>query len=136
MDFIQNLLKNIQILNRIIEKAVKKYTRDVKLSKFPSNKNFLNGTKPETELEFKDKFNDLYNNHKVKIYIFIIFLIILLLHLFIQQKNEKNVLISEKYVQAGINISLDKNNEAKNILKKIILSENKFYSILALNSCY
>ena len=32
-------------LNRIIEKAVKKYTRDVKLRKFPSEKNFLNGSK-------------------------------------------------------------------------------------------
>ena len=32
-------------LNRIIEKAVKKYTRDVKLKKFPSINNFLNGTK-------------------------------------------------------------------------------------------
>ena len=32
-------------LNRIIENSVKKYTRDVKLIKFPSKKHFLNGTK-------------------------------------------------------------------------------------------
>ena len=32
-------------LNRIIEKATKKYTRDVKLKKFPSNKHYLNGQK-------------------------------------------------------------------------------------------
>ena len=32
-------------LNRIIAKAVKKYTRDVKQNKFPSTNNFLNGTR-------------------------------------------------------------------------------------------
>ena len=38
-------VKKYANINRVIEKAVKKYTRDVKLSKFPSNKNFLNGSK-------------------------------------------------------------------------------------------
>ena len=28
-----------------IEKAIKKYTRDVKLNRFPSKKNYLNGSK-------------------------------------------------------------------------------------------
>ena len=32
-------------LNRIIEKAAKKYSSDVKLKKFPTKKNFLNGRK-------------------------------------------------------------------------------------------
>ena len=31
--------------SKIIEKSVKKYTRDVKLKKFPSKTNFLNGNK-------------------------------------------------------------------------------------------
>ena len=43
--FYPKFVKKYQNLNRIIEKAVKKYTRDVKLNKFPSKKNFLNGTK-------------------------------------------------------------------------------------------
>jgi len=43
--FYPKFVKKYINLNRIIEKAVKKYTRDVKLIKFPSIKNFLNGTK-------------------------------------------------------------------------------------------
>ena len=43
--FYPKFVKKYQNLNRIIEKAVKKYTRDVKLNKFPSKKYFLNGTK-------------------------------------------------------------------------------------------
>ena len=42
--FYPKFVKKYVNLNRIIEKAIKKYTRDVKLSKFPSFKNFLNGT--------------------------------------------------------------------------------------------
>ena len=43
--FYPKFVKKYANLNRVIEKAVKKYTRDVKLKKFPSIKNFLNGTK-------------------------------------------------------------------------------------------
>ena len=43
--FYPKFVKKYVNLNRIIEKAVKKYTRDVKLKKFPTKKNFLNGTK-------------------------------------------------------------------------------------------
>ena len=42
--FYPKFVKKYVNLNRIIEKAVKEYTRDVKLNKFPSEKNFLNGT--------------------------------------------------------------------------------------------
>tara|TARA_B000000609_G_C24114224_1_gene315759 strand:- start:165 stop:956 length:792 start_codon:yes stop_codon:yes gene_type:complete len=43
--FYPKFVKKYVDLNRIIEKAVKKYTKDVKLKKFPSKKNFLNGHK-------------------------------------------------------------------------------------------
>ena len=43
--FYPKFVKKYVNLNRIIEKAVKKYTRDVKLKKFPAINNFLNGTK-------------------------------------------------------------------------------------------
>ena len=43
--FYPKFVKKYVNLNRIIEKAVKKYTRDVKLKKFPGINNFLNGTK-------------------------------------------------------------------------------------------
>ena len=43
--FYPKFVKRYVKLDRIIEKAVKKYTREVKSSKFPTKKNFLNGTK-------------------------------------------------------------------------------------------
>ena len=43
--FYPKFVKKYATLNRIIEKAVKKYTREVKKGKFPLKKNFLNGTK-------------------------------------------------------------------------------------------
>ena len=54
---------------------------------------------------------------------------------FIQQKNKKNNnLIGEKYIQAGLNLSLNKKDEAQKLFDEIILSKNKFYSILSLNT--
>ena len=43
--FYPKFVKKYANLKRVIEKAVKKYTRDVKLKKFPAINNFLNGTK-------------------------------------------------------------------------------------------
>ena len=43
--FYPKFIRKYANLNGVIEKAVKKYTRDVKLHNFPSKKNFLNGTK-------------------------------------------------------------------------------------------
>ena len=40
--FYPKFVKKFVNLNRIIEKAVKKYTREVKLNKFPKKINFLN----------------------------------------------------------------------------------------------
>jgi 3-methyl-2-oxobutanoate hydroxymethyltransferase len=42
--FYPKFVKKYENLNRIIEKAVKKYTSDVKLEKFPTIKNLLNGS--------------------------------------------------------------------------------------------
>ena len=44
--FYPKFVKKYTDLKKIIENAVKKYTKDVKSRKFPSTKNFLNGTKP------------------------------------------------------------------------------------------
>ena len=43
--FYPKFVKKYINLERIIEKAIKKYTREVKLKKFPTKKNFLNGPK-------------------------------------------------------------------------------------------
>ena len=43
--FYPKFVKKYASIERVIEKAVKKYTREVKYNKFPSKKNFLNGSK-------------------------------------------------------------------------------------------
>ena len=43
--FYPKFVKKYVNLDRLIEKAVKKYKKDVKLNKFPKKKNFLNGNK-------------------------------------------------------------------------------------------
>ena len=43
--FYPKFVKKYVELNRVIEKAVKKYSREVKIRKFPKFKNFLYGRK-------------------------------------------------------------------------------------------
>ena len=90
----------------------------------------------ENKTEIKIRLLNFYNSNKVKIY-FLLFVMILTLisFSFIKYKNEKNnILISEKYVEAGLNLSLNQTDKAKKIYEEIIYSENNFYSILALNT--
>ena len=47
---------------------------------------------------------------------------------------KKNNIIAEKYIQAGIFLNLEKKDDARQIYEEIILSKNKFYSILSLNN--
>ena len=49
-------------------------------------------------------------------------------------QNSKNEKVSEKFVQAGIYLSLNQQEKSKKIYKEIIKSKNKFYSLLALNN--
>ena len=44
------------------------------------------------------------------------------------------MLVSEKYIEAGIHLSENQNEKAKIILKEIIYEKNDFYSVLALNT--
>ena len=74
---------------------------------------------------------------KYKKLLFVIFLIVIItlstiIFLNYYQKN-KNERISEKYIIAGIYLSSEKKEDSKLLYKEIILSKNKFYSILALN---
>lgn len=91
--------------------------------------------KLENRIELKNRLIKFYNFNKKKFYISLFFLIIILFSTFILKNNKerKNIFISEKYVQAGIYLKSERNNEAKILYEEIILSKNKFYSVLALN---
>ena len=92
--------------------------------------------KLESNLKLKNKIINFYNLNRLKIYIFIF----LLLSIFIAMTfmkynhNQKNILISEKYIEAGMNLAANKNENAKLLYEEIILSKNKFYAILSLNT--
>lgn len=90
----------------------------------------------ETKLDLKDKFINFYNSNKLKILIFSIILsIALIMVMFLKYFNEKqNIIIADKYIKAGLYLSSNKKENAKEIYEEIILSKNKFYSILALNT--
>ena len=90
----------------------------------------------ENKIELKDKLISYYNKNKI---IFLIFFLIILIastiFIFMEKNYEKkNNLISEKYIQAGLLLSSGNIEISKNIYEEIILSENKFYSILSLNN--
>ena len=87
------------------------------------------------KIELKDRLISFYNTNKIKIYTFIIFLIIMLISIaFIKISNEnKNILIGNQYIKAGLYLTSGKKDQSKNLYEEIILSKNKFYSILALN---
>tara|TARA_B100001057_G_scaffold456853_1_gene504646 strand:+ start:889 stop:1398 length:510 start_codon:yes stop_codon:yes gene_type:complete len=90
----------------------------------------------ENKQELNNRLTNFYNRNKIKIYILVIILIsIPILFSIIGIKNEKkNNLIAEQYVQATLNLSTKNNDKARLILEQIILSENEFYSTLALNT--
>ena len=86
------------------------------------------------KIELKDKLVALFQENKLKIYSLIgILLVTFITIIFININNEKrNILISEKYVQAGLYLGLDNKKKSKDLYKEIIFSKNKFYSTLSL----
>ena len=88
------------------------------------SKNFLEKTKLFFE---KNKF-------KIVLLVFLIFLALILAAFLNASVKKNNILISEKYIKAGLLLSKNENENAKNYYEEIVLSENKFYSLLALNT--
>lgn len=87
------------------------------------------------KLNLKEAIFSLIKNHKLKfsflISVLLIFIICILV--FIDNEKRKNIIISEKYIKAGLLLSSSQNEDAKQYYEDIILSKNKFYSLLALN---
>ena len=90
----------------------------------------------ERKQELKNKIINFYNLNKVKVFFFIlIFLIGVISTIFFKINSErKNILISDKYIQAGLYLSSSNDKKAKILFEEIIQSNNKFYSILAFNT--
>jgi hypothetical protein len=90
----------------------------------------------ENKSDIMSKTVNFYNQNKIKIYTLAFTLILILISsMFIKyNENKKNILVAEKYVKAGLHLASNKPDKAVKLYKEIIHSENKFYSILALNT--
>ena len=90
----------------------------------------------EEKISFFKTLIVFYENNKTTLVVLATIVVISILslnYLYYHKKNE-NIKISEKYVRAGIYLTLNKKKDSKVILKEIIESHNKFYSILSLNT--
>ena len=90
----------------------------------------------ERKQELKNKIINFYNLNKVKVFFLILILIIgVISTFFLKINNErKSILISDKYIQAGLYLSSNNDKKAKILFEEIVLSKNEFYSILAFNT--
>ena len=90
----------------------------------------------DNKINLKEKLISFYNANKLKVYSFVVILIMLsILITFLQIDNKKqNNLISDKYIKAGLYLTANNKEKSIEMYEEIILSKNKFYSILALNT--
>ena len=93
----------------------------------------MENEKEKNSLEKIENFLRKNKNILLIILTLIIFVLIGASYLNYYQKS-KNEKVSEKFVQAGIYLSLNQQEKSKKIYKEIVSSKNKFYSLLALNN--
>ena len=90
----------------------------------------------EKKEELKNKIFEIFKKSKALILssFFISLIIILVVFFFQISKSKKNELISEKYINAGILLSLNEKEKAKEIYEEIITDKNSFYAILSIKT--
>ena len=90
----------------------------------------------ENKIEIKDRITSFYSANKFKIYMLVLILVTVFSSLIFYKINneKKNTFVAEKYVEAGIYLASNKTDLAISLYEEIILSNNKFYSILSLNT--
>ena len=83
-----------------------------------------------------NKFINFYHKYKIKIYFSIaVILTIAFSSIFFNiYKNNKNNMISEKYIEAGLYLAKENKLKSKELFEEIIYEKNKFYSLLSLNT--
>ena len=90
----------------------------------------------EKEINSIEKIENFLRKNKNILLIILTLIIFFLIGIsyFNYYQKSKNEKVSEKFVQAGIYLSLNQQEKSKKIYKEIIISKNKFYSLLALNN--
>ena len=88
------------------------------------------------KVELKDRLISIYKKNKFKIYLFSGAIIISIILFFSYEiyKVRNNSLMAEKYIKAGLYLNINKKEKSLKLYEEIILSKNKFYSILAFNT--
>ena len=86
--------------------------------------------------EITEKLVSFYNSNKLKLFSILgILLVAFVITTFFKINIKKqNSLISEKFIAAELYLASNDKEKSKNLFKEIILSKNKFYSVLALNN--
>lgn len=89
----------------------------------------------DKKIDLKARMHSFIKNHKFKFLFFIsaTFIFIICFFVIVENEKKKNILISEKYIRAGLLLSSGQNKDAITYYEDIIASKHKFYSILALN---
>ena len=82
------------------------------------------------------KIENFYKNNKKIVFLTLAVLGFVIIGFILLEKNNqnKNNLISEQYIKAGILFSIKNNEGSYKLYKDIVRSKNKFYSPLALNN--
>ena len=90
----------------------------------------------DKKVGFIDKLKFFLIAQKIKLILLLcILLLVVIIFSFMKINQErKNILISEKFIEANIYLSSQNKKKSKEIYEEIIKSKNKFYSILALNT--
>ena len=88
----------------------------------------------EDYLKKKSKIKEFYDKNKIKVYSFftLIIFIIIFFNFYIENKKKEQIALSESYIDAKIYIEKGQDEKAIEILKKIAVSKNDTYSVLAL----
>ena len=82
----------------------------------------------------KSKLKKFYESYKILIFSSVIAIVTILITIsfYLNIKEKKAILLSDNYIEAKVLLENGDREKAKNILKQVILSDNKTYSTLSL----